>query len=72
MHHKERYKTYPEVVVLGLMSEEDNEMEEVFNNLLKRNSLNWYNSFSGGTIHNKSEEQIKYQLKEKLSHRKGI
>ena len=72
VHHKERYKTYPEVVALGLMSEEDNEMEEVFNNLIKRNSLNWYNSFSGGTIYNKSEERIKHQIREKLSDRRGI
>ncbi|WP_353094720.1 flavodoxin family protein [Tissierella praeacuta] len=72
VHHKERYKAYPEIVVLGMMLEEDNDMEEVFNNLIKRNSLNWYNSFSGGTVHNKSEELIKYELKEKLSNRKGI
>ncbi len=67
VHHKERYKSYPDVIVLGIIPHEDNEMEEIFNSLIKRNSLNWYSSFSGGTIKNILGKDIKYQLKEKLN-----
>ncbi len=67
VHHKERYKSYPNVIVLGIMPHEDNEMEEIFNSLIKRNGLNWYNSFSGGTIKSISGKDMKYQLKEKLN-----
>jgi multimeric flavodoxin WrbA len=66
VHHVERYEKYPKVVVLGMMSEEDNEMKEIFNSLINRNSLNWYNSLSGGVILNNPEEGIKGQLEEKL------
>lgn len=66
VHHKKRYEKYPKVVVLGTMSEENNEMKEIFNSLINRNSLNWYNSFSGGTILNNPEEGIKVQLEETL------
>ncbi len=66
IHHKERYENYPKIVVLGMTAENDNEMKEIFNNLIKRNSLNWYNSFSGGVINAGLEEDIKYQLKEKF------
>lgn len=66
VHHKERYKKYPKVIVLGMMQEEDNETEEVFNSLIKRNLLNWYNSFTGGTIKSNPEEDIKHQIIEKL------
>ncbi len=67
IHHKKRYKNYPKVIALGVMSDEDNEMEEIFNSLIKRNSLNWYNSFTGGAIKNTSKEDIENQLKEKLN-----
>lgn len=66
IHHKERYKDYPEIIALGVMLEEDNEMKEIFNSLIKRNSLNWYNSFTGGTINNTSPKDIKNQLNERL------
>ncbi len=56
VHHKERYEKYPKVVVLGMMDGEDHESEEIFNSLIKRNSLNWYNSFSGGIIQNNHED----------------
>lgn len=66
VHHKERYEKYPRAIILGVMSEEDNEMKEIFNSLIKRNSLNWYNSFSGGTILNDPEEDIMGCLEERL------
>lgn len=67
VHHKERYKDHPKIIALGIMSDEDNEMEEIFNRLIKRNSLNWYNSFTGGTIKNTSQEDIKNQLNKRLN-----
>lgn len=66
IHHKKRYEKYPKVVVLGIMSEEDNEMQEIFNSLIRRNALNWYNYFNGGTILNTLEEDIMGNLEEKL------
>lgn len=66
VHHRERYERYPRVVVLGVMSEKDDEMKEIFNSLIKRNSLNWYHSFSGGTIESHLEEDIKHRLQEWL------
>ncbi|SNS18007.1 NADPH-dependent FMN reductase [Anaerovirgula multivorans] len=66
VHHKERYKRYPKVIVLGIMEDEDYDMKETFNSLIKRNSLNWYNSFSGGTVQNNLEEDMKYQIEDKL------
>lgn len=62
IHHKERYEMYPNIIVLGMMHDEDDEMKKIFNRLIKRNSLNWYNSFTGGTIQNNSEEEIRYEL----------
>lgn len=68
IHHKERYNKYPIVKVIGVMAEEDIEMKEIFNSLVKRNSLNWwYNSLSGRTIQGSNEEDIKAQLTELLS-----
>lgn len=66
VHHKKRYNKYPKVIVLGMMSEEDNEAEVIFESLIKRNSLNWHNSFTGGTIINSSEQDIKYRIRNKL------
>lgn len=66
IHHKERYESYPKVVVLGVMQGEDKDMEEIFNSLIKRNSLNFYNSFSGGIIYSNLEKDIKSQLEGKL------
>lgn len=66
VHHKERYDRYPKAIALGVLTEEDRDMEEIFRNLIKRNSLNWYNSFSGGTVLISSPEEIRYQLEENL------
>lgn len=66
VHHKKRYQKYPKAIVLGMMIDEDKLTEEVFNNLIKRNALNWYNSFTGGVIQNSTEEATKHQIIEKL------
>lgn len=64
VHHKERYEKYPKVIVLGTLDEKDEDMEAIFNNLIQRNSLNWYNSFTGGSIIIKSEYNLKTQILE--------
>lgn len=66
IHHKERYESYPKVFVLGVMQEEDKDMEEIFNSLIKRNSLNFYNSFNGGVIYSDLQKDIKSQLEGKF------
>lgn len=66
VHHKKRYESYPRVVVLGIMQEKDSDMKEIFDMLIRRNSLNWYNSFSGGTVLDDPKEDIMEQLAEKL------
>jgi len=49
-HHLKRYDKYPKVVVIGVCKEKNNEVEETFSKLIGRNSLNWHNTFRGGTI----------------------
>jgi hypothetical protein len=41
-----RYKSYPRVMVLGVMSEENREQEKTFRDMVKTNEKNWYNSFT--------------------------
>lgn len=67
IHHVKRYEKYPKVIVLGIMSGKNKEMKETFNSLIKRNAINWYNSFSGGTIDSDLENEIENQLKEILN-----
>jgi multimeric flavodoxin WrbA len=66
VHHKERYKKYPNIFVLGMMSDEDNKMKDIFYSLIKRNSLNWHGPLTGGIIEGNLEDDIKYQIGEKL------
>ncbi|WP_026477121.1 flavodoxin family protein [Alkaliphilus transvaalensis] len=66
IHHKKRYDRYPRVVVLGLMEDENQEIEEIFLDLIIRNSLNWYNSFTGGTV-GKNLGNLEKQLHNYLS-----
>lgn len=47
IHHMPRYKSYPKVMVLGVMKEENKEMEQIFHEVVKRNEKNWFNSFKG-------------------------
>ncbi len=64
IHHKKRYKKYPKVIVVGMMNGEDQESSEIFCELIKRNALNWYNSFTGDTIVYQKEAKIKKEINE--------
>lgn len=58
VHHPQRYDSYPDVLVLGITDHENHEEEVIFNELIGRNALNWYNTFKGRVIniHNDSFE----------------
>ncbi|AOT69616.1 flavodoxin family protein [Geosporobacter ferrireducens] len=71
VHHKERYEKYPRVSVLGVMEEKDDEREEIFNCLIKRNALNWYNTYGGGILYKGVEGDMKNQLEEQLMLKEG-
>lgn len=62
VHHKERYKNFPKVIVLGTMERIDTEQEEIFLGLIKRNSLNLHNQVSGGVVKTQTDDQIKSQI----------
>lgn len=43
IHHPARYDKYPSVITLGVLPEENQDMETIFRKLVKRNILNWHN-----------------------------
>ncbi len=40
IHHEKRYDKYPDFIVIGTLSEQDENQEEIFAELVHRNSLN--------------------------------
>jgi len=42
IHHKPRYKEYPSILGIGVISEFNEKQVELFNDLIKRNSINLY------------------------------
>ncbi|ACL70115.1 flavodoxin family protein [Halothermothrix orenii] len=42
IHHKPRYKEYPSILGIGVMSNFNEEQVQLFNNLIKRNSINFH------------------------------
>ena len=64
-HHQKRYKSYPKVVVLGLMPEADDELKRIFCDTIKRNKLNWHGTFLGTAMAvDASRETIEAVLRE--------
>jgi len=58
IHHKPRYEKYPAIMVLGVLPEKDERMEEIFKELITRNSLNWYNpQYKGDILYYRSKEE---------------
>lgn len=66
VHHQERYKEYPQILIIGLMAQENADMATTFHKLIKRNAMNWYNTFEGGIIHT-NQENVEEQLEEMVS-----
>ncbi len=57
VHHKPRYEKYPAILGIGVMSELMEEQTELFNNLIKRNSINLHSPTYESKIF-KSDEDI--------------
>ncbi len=67
-HHKQRYKTYPDLMTIGWMDEPDPQAEALFRYLTKRNSLNFFSPqqcsrvLAGEQSITESEEKIREWL----------
>lgn len=42
VHHRPRYKRYPRLMGLGLLSQKDDEMGNIFSTLVERNAINFH------------------------------
>ncbi|TLU87315.1 MAG: NAD(P)H dehydrogenase [Chlorobium sp.] len=64
IHHQKRYDKYPDVLIIGLLSEPDEQTESIFRNLAWRNSINFYAKVHVCDIlyRNRSESVMKEQL----------
>ncbi len=55
-HHKKRYAEYPDIVGLGTLPRNDDEMEELFKTLIHRNALNFHCSkYATGILYENQE-----------------
>lgn len=65
IHHKMRYKRYPSALIIGVLSEPDQEKEDIFKRLAKRNSLNYeHPAWAVGVFHqNQTEDEIRTEIK---------
>lgn len=51
IHHKPRYKRYPRLMGVGVLPQADEESEQIFKTLVKRNALNFHTpAFAGGVV----------------------
>ena len=42
VHHRPRYEQYPRLMVVGLLSKKDGEMEKILSTLVERNAINFH------------------------------
>jgi hypothetical protein len=50
-HHKTRYATYPRLLGVGVMPEEDAESERIFTTLVERNAINMHSpAYAAGVV----------------------
>ena len=61
-HHKKRYQTYPNLISIGLLKEHDEKKEQLFSQLLKRNTLNFCPDHTALCIITEQEQNIKEKL----------
>ena len=66
IHHEKRYDKYPDVLVIGWLSEPDEQAESIFRNLAWRNSINFYAKVHVCDI--LYQNQPESVMKEQLSH----
>lgn len=51
IHHKPRYKKYPSLMGIGLLSKKDEESETIFKTLVQRNAINFHSpAYAAGII----------------------
>ncbi|MBS4535314.1 flavodoxin family protein [Clostridium sp. D2Q-14] len=69
IHHKPRYKEYPSILGIGVMSEFEKEQVELFNDLIKRNSINLHspNYASEVFVKNKDIDHIQQGINNLLN-----
>lgn len=58
IHHAPRYDKYPNIISLGVLSQRNDDAENIFRKLINRNSLNWYSPhYVGDVLHLTSSEE---------------
>jgi multimeric flavodoxin WrbA len=50
VHHRPRYDRYPGLIGVGVLPHRDEESENVFRTLIRRNALNLHSPFSGAAV----------------------
>lgn len=64
VHHKPRYKKYPDYISIGITSEANEEQIKTFQTLVSRNAINMYNEkhLTGIVFKTQSQEEIKSEI----------
>lgn len=70
-HHTKRYKTYPDLISIGLLKEPDDQKERLFKRLLERNALNFTPQRTSQAIITEQDDNIKEQLLKTLQNHIG-
>ena len=56
VHHKARYKSLPDLIVIGIMPRKDGESERIFTKLVERNALNLQSQTTKSAIYYRSQD----------------
>ena len=70
-HHKKRYQSYPNLISIGLLKDHDENKEQLFTRLLKRNTLNFCPDHTALSIITEQEQNIKEKLKKTIEQGTG-
>ncbi|MCK5124632.1 MAG: flavodoxin family protein [candidate division Zixibacteria bacterium] len=67
-HHKKRYDSYPHIIGIGVLPEEDKESERIFTTLVSRNALNAHapSHSAGVVLRNQESETIRENIRSLL------
>jgi len=70
-HHIMRYDKYPDLIMLGYLNSKDDESENIFKSLVKRNGINFEPNYYGSDIVYKDDTEniIRGKLKSLLENR---
>ena len=68
IHHEQRYDKYPDFAVIGTLDEPDSEQEEIFKELVYRNSLNNFaDKYSSQVIYSSDDDEtVEMKLEKSL------